>query len=394
MAEKYDVAVIGGGPAGYVAAIKAAMLGGRVILFEKDVVGGTCLNRGCIPTKSYIKTAETLEEIKNAAKRGIAADPKPSVDMNKVVEYKNGVVKKLTGGVAGLLRSRGVTVVSGEAKLSGRQAISCGGKEYEAASTLLCGGSMPGLLPIPGLDLPGVLTSDSILDITKVPETLCVIGGGVIGCEIATAFAAFGSKVTIVEYTPSLVPMMDGELAAATEKALKAAGIEVMTGTAVSAVEKSGKGLAVKAGDARIECENVLLSVGRKPDLSCLGSLSGEIEAERGYVVVNDRMQTSIPNIYAPGDINGKCMLAHAAFKMGEVAAENALGKKTPCKLELVPSCVYTLPEVASVGMTEEQAVQKYGKDKVAVGRFPFAANGRALACGHSEGFVKVLIDK
>ena len=394
MAEKYDVAVIGGGPAGYVSAIKAAMLGGKVILFEKDVVGGTCLNRGCIPTKSYIKTAETIEEIKNAGKRGIVNDPKTVVDMEQVVAYKDGVVKKLTGGVAGLLRSHGVTVISGEASLKDKTTVVCGGKEYAAAATLLCGGSVPGAIPIPGTELEGVLTSDTILDLKEIPGELCVIGGGVIGCEIATAFAAFGSKVTIVEYAQALIPMMDKELSAATEKSLKAAGITIMTATAVSQISKEGGKLTVKAGGNGIVCDKVLLCVGRKPDLSCLGSLSGEIKTEKGYVVVNEKMQTSIPNIYAPGDINGKSMLAHAAFKMGETAAKNALGAKERCKLSLVPSCVYTLPEVASVGMTEAEAVKTYGKDGILTGRFPFAANGRALACGHPEGLIKVIASK
>lgn len=394
MTEKYDVAVIGGGPAGYVSAIKAAMLGGKVILFEKDTVGGTCLNRGCIPTKSYIKTAETIEEIRSAGMRGIVNDPKVSVDMGKIVAYKDGVVKKLTGGVAGLLRSHGVTVVKGEAAMEDKTTIVCGDEKYTAAATLLCGGSVPGSIPIPGTDMDGVLTSDTILDLKEVPQELCVIGGGVIGCEIATAFAAFGSKVTIVEYAPTLIPMMDKELASATQKALKTAGIEILTATAVSRISKDGKKLLVKAGDVDITCDNVLMCVGRKADLSCLGSLGGEIKTEKGYVVVNDKVQTSIPNIYAPGDINGKSMLAHAAFKMGEIAAINAMGKQKMCKLSVVPSCVYTLPEVASVGMTEEEAAQKHGEDAILIGRFPFAANGRALACGHAEGFVKVVAAK
>ncbi|MEA4854301.1 MAG: dihydrolipoyl dehydrogenase [Christensenella sp.] len=391
MSEKFDVAVIGGGPAGYVSAIRAAMLGGKVVLFEKDTVGGTCLNRGCIPTKSYIRTAEVLEEIKNAGSRGIINNANASVDMEKVVAYKNGVVKKLTGGVAGLLRSHGVAVVSGEAVMTGKTTVLCGGKEYEAASTLLCGGSVPGTLPIPGVDLPGVLTSDGILGITEVPKTLCVIGGGVIGCEIATAFAAFGCEVTIVEYMPSLLPMLDEELAAAAKKSLEEAGIRILAGTAVSAVEETEGGLAVKTAQGDVQCEKVLLAVGRKPDLACLGSLAGQIKTQRGYVVVNDKMQTNIPNIYAPGDINGKCMLAHAAFQMGETAAENAMGKPEVCKLEFVPSCVYMLPELAGVGLTERQAAEQYGRESIRVGRFAFAANGRALAAGHRKGFVKVV---
>ncbi len=394
MAEKYDVAVIGGGPAGYVSAIKAAMLGGSVVLFEKDTVGGTCLNRGCIPTKSYIRTAEMIEDMTSAAARGILATPAVGVDMQKVADTKNGVVKKLTGGVAALLRAHGVTVVTGEAHMEDRTTIVCDEKRYQASSTLLCGGSVPGTLSIPGADLPGVLSSDTILELTNVPASLCVIGGGVIGCELATAFAAFGSEVTIVEYASTLIPMMDGELCAAAEQSLRKKGMHILTSTAVSAIRKEKNKFVVQAGSEEITCERVLISVGRKPDLSCLGNLCEEIKTEKGYVVADQNMRTSIPNIYAPGDINGKCMLAHAAFVMGETAAKNAMGAQEVCRLDRIASCLYTLPEIATVGMSQEQAKKRYGSQNIAVGRFPFSANGRALAGGHGEGFVKVIIEK
>ncbi len=394
MLKEFDVAVIGGGPAGYVAAIKAAMLGGKVVLFEKSVVGGTCLNRGCIPTKSYIKTAEVMHEIIHAHKRGIVNDAKCGVDMGKVVAYKNDVVKKLTGGVAGLLKSHGVSVVYGEAAMETEKTIVCGGETYGAKSVLLCGGSVVGMVPIKGIETEGVLTSDSILDLTVLPKRLLVIGGGVIGCEIATAFGAFGSKVTIVEAMPGILPMLDAELSAQTQKIMKGNGIDVITGKGVEEISKTSGGLAVKVDGKIIECDNVLLSVGRKPDLTCLGKLKDKVTTERGYVVVDDKMRTNIANIYAPGDINGRSMLAHSAFKMGEVAAANALGHNETCDLSLVPSCVYTIPEVASVGMDEKTAMEKLGKDAIGIGRFPFAANGRALASGTTDGFIKVIIDK
>ncbi len=395
MAYQYDVAVIGGGPAGYVSAIKAAQLGGKVILFEKDVVGGTCLNRGCIPTKTFVKTAESIETIKHAAQRGILNDPKTSVNMPKVVEYKNGVVKKLTGGVAVLLKSNGVDVVYGTAKMVNETTISCGDKTYTAKSTLLCGGSKAGIIPIPGVENPNVLTSDGILDIQELPGRLCIIGGGVIGCEVATAFAGFGSQVTIVELADRLVPNMDAELSALMKKSLEKLGIKVLLGKKVEKIaDQGGKPAVVASGEAPIVCDKILLSIGRVADLECLGSLAEKIKVERGKVVVDAQMRTSIPNIYAPGDINGLSMLAHAAFKMGETAAANALGHSERCDLSLVPGCVYTLPEAASVGLTEAQAVEKYGKANIAVGRFPFGANGRALASGEPDGFVKVIIEK
>ncbi len=392
MSREYNVAVIGGGPAGYVAAIQAAMLGGAVVLFERDVVGGTCLNRGCIPTKSYVKTAEIIEQIHNAQKRGIKNDPHTSVDMNEVVAYKNRVVKQLTGGVASLLKSRGVKVVKGGAKLIDEHTIACGADKYQADSILLCGGSVSGRIPIPGATLPGVLTSDEMLDLTDLPAKLCVIGGGVIGCEMATAFAAFGSEVTIIEAEQRLIPMMDAELSGLMLQSLQKQGIRVMLAQNVTGIEKSGSTLLVKNSEENIECDKVLLSVGRKADISCLGDMKDSYTIERGYVKVGDDMRTSIANIYAPGDINGRSMLAHAAFKMGEAAAKNAMGHSEKCDLTLVPSCVYTLPEASSVGLCEEEATAKFGGG-ISVGRFPFMANGRALASGEGAGMIKVIID-
>ncbi len=393
MDQIFDVAVIGGGPAGYVSAIKAAMLGANVVLFEKSVVGGTCLNRGCIPTKSYVKTAEVLEQIHSSAQRGIVFKGETSVDLGKVVDYKNGVVKQLTGGVAGLLRSRGVKVVNGEAKMLTPTTISCDGKTFEAKNTLLCGGSVCGRIPIPGVELEGVMTSDDILDMREMPKRLCIIGGGVIGCEIATAFNAFGSEVNVVEVAPTVVPMMDAEISALMKTSLEKQGIKINVGVKVEGVEKKGKELVVKTSNGDVVCDKVLLSVGRKADLTSLGDL--KVEMDRGYVKVADDMRTNIPNIFAPGDINGKIMLAHSAFKMGEVAAENAVhGTNKAVNLNCVPSCVYTIPEASSVGLTQKEAEEKFGKDNISVGKFPFAANGRALACGENVGMIKVIAHK
>ncbi len=390
---EFDVAVIGGGPAGYVAAIKAAQLGGKVILFEKDTLGGTCLNRGCIPTKTYLKTAEYLHHIRRAGERGIVANPEATVDMEKVVAYKNNVVKTLTSGVAGLLKSNSVQVIKGKAKLSGKNEIECDDKKYTADKVILCGGSKAGVIPIEGIDHKDVLTSDGILDITEVPERLCIIGGGVIGCELACAFSAFGSKVTVVELMDRLVANMDASISAELVKALKADGIEVQLGAQVKSIEdKDGKPVVV-TDNGRIECDKVLLSIGRTADLECLGALKDEIKTEHGKVIVNDRMETSVQGIYAAGDINGKSMLAHSAFKMAETASMNAMGHDHVCELKYTPSCIYTIPEAASVGLTEEDARQQYG-DEVSVGTFPLMANGRSLASGEKAGFVKVIISK
>ncbi|MDR0689352.1 MAG: dihydrolipoyl dehydrogenase [Spirochaetaceae bacterium] len=398
MAE-FDIAVIGGGPAGYVGAIKAAQLGARTVLIEKDQVGGTCLNRGCIPTKALLKTAKLVHEIAEAPKRGIKTGP-AEVDMAAVIREKNRVVKKLTGGVASLLSANGVELIRGEGKLlggaSGGFNISVTGQSgIRAKKVLLAGGSQTAKLPIPGLDLPGVLGSTEILDLEEIPRRLVVIGGGVIGIEMAMIFRSFGSKITVIEAMPRILPFMDHETSALIHKILAARGVEILSGVGLSKIEKPGDFKLILADGKNIEADSVLVSIGRTGDLSCLG---GEgIQTERGKILVNDYMETSVPGVFAPGDINGKKMLAHAAFKMAETAAENAaaqLGLPGSVKkpdLDHVPSVVYCFPEAAAVGLTQEEA-EKEGA--VAVGRFPLAANGKALSAGQGEGFVKILSDQ
>jgi dihydrolipoamide dehydrogenase len=389
----YDLAVIGGGPAGYVGAIRAAQLGGKVILFERDTVGGTCLNRGCIPTKTYLKTAEYLYDIRHAHLRGILNDGDASVNLPGAVRYKDEVVGKLTSGVAGLLKSYKVTTVYGDAAPAGAHEVVSGERTFSAAGMMLCGGSVPAAPPIPGIGHSGVWTSDDILSATELPRRLCILGGGVIGCEIACAFSAFGSDVTIVEMLPRLVANMDSSLSELIERSLSGNGVRVITGTAVCAIE-SADGLPVLVvDDSRIECDKVLVATGRVPDLSCLGALKHDIETGNGAIKVDDAMRTSVEGVYAAGDVTGRVMLAHAAFRMAETAAENAMGGHRSCDLKYTPSCIYTSPEAASVGLTEDAARERYG-DSVSVGRFPFAANGRALASGAPAGFVKVIIDR
>ena len=392
-AGEYNVAVIGGGPAGYVAAIRAAQLGGKVILFEKDVVGGTCLNRGCIPTKTYLKTAEYIHHIKGAAARGIIVNAETSVDMPKVVAYKDKVVKTLTGGVAALLKSNGVEVVKGTAKLAGASLVECGGKTYAAQKVILCGGSKAIRIPIPGVDHKDVMTSDDILAMKELPKRLGIIGGGVIGCELASAFSAFGCEVTIVEMMDRVVSMFDKDVSAELDKSLRKSGVKVMCGRKVEEIADAAGHPVIVTDEGRVECDKVLLSIGRAADLDCLGALAGQIKTERGKVVVDDTMKTSVENIYACGDINGRVMLAHSAFKMGEVAAENCMtGEGRKCDLRYVPSCLYTSPEAASVGLTEEKARELH-PEGVRIGLFQMAANGRSVASGERQGFIKVIAD-
>lgn len=394
MSETYDVGVIGGGPGGYVAAIKAAQLGGSVILFEKDTVGGTCLNRGCIPTKTYVKTAEYMHHIKNADKRGILIDPsKLGVDMVKVVDHKNQVVKKLTGGIAGLLDSHGIVRIKGTGTLTKEKKILCEGRTYHVNHIILAGGSKPVIPPIPGADNPRILVSDSILDLDQIPKTLVIIGGGIIGCEFATAFAAFGSHVSIIELADQLVPNMGKDIHKYLQKSLKAMGVKMLLKTSVQEIKEIPSGnLIMKTSDKKeIEADSILIATGRCADLESLGDLKEVINTEKGYVSVRDSMETNSPDIYCVGDMNGQSQLAHAAFKMGEVAAINAMGGNEKVDLRFVPKCLYTLPEAAVVGLSLEECEKEYD---VAIGNFSFMANGRALASGETEGFVKVMIDR
>ncbi len=390
--DEYHVAVIGGGPAGYFAAIRAAQLGAKVAIIEKRWYGGTCLNVGCIPTKTYLKNAEIIEAIEMGAARGINfASTKYSIDMNQVVKFKDGVVKRLTMGVEALLKSNGVDVFRGVAKINkNKDVVVDGNRIIKADKIILAGGSKVSRINIPGIDNPRILSSDELLSLKEVPETLTVIGGGVIGVEMALAMHAIGSKVTIVEMMDRIVPAIDAEASKVLADTLKKKGIKILNSVSIVGIEEANNKLQVKLANGEvIESDKALLSIGRVPDLEGVGEI--EFETERGKIKVDSFMETSVKGIYAPGDVNGIKMLAHVAFRMGEVAAENAVkGNHREVKLASAPSVVYTIPEVAMVGLTEEQAREKYD---VRVGRFDFAANGRAMASGENLGFVKVIAD-
>ena len=389
----YDVVVIGGGPAGYVAAIKAAQVGGKVAIVEKSELGGTCLNRGCIPTKAYLHNAEIIEGVKHAAGRGIMIEnPNFTVDMDKVLGMKSKVVKKLVGGVGALLKSNGVDVFKGVGTITkDKNVLVNGEKLVETDKIIFAGGSKVSRINIPGMDSKLVMTSDDILELNEVPETLAVIGGGVVGVELGQAFSTFGSKVTVVEMMDRIVPGMDAEVSNTLRTALEKKGMTIMTSTKLQEiVEKDGKLHIKLEGKEDLVVDRALLSIGRVPDLEGIGEV--EFELERGRIKVDEFMETSVKGIYAPGDINGTKMLAHAAFRMGEVAAENAVnGNNHVAKLDLTPAAIYTMPEVAMVGLTEEQAREKYD---ISVGKFSFAANGRAIASDEDFGFIKVIADK
>ncbi|AQU11460.1 dihydrolipoyl dehydrogenase [Clostridioides difficile] len=386
----YDVVVIGGGPGGYLSALKAALLGGRVALVEENILGGTCLNRGCIPTKTYIKTAEILEEIDQLSKRGVKVTVDKEQDIKKAIKYKNRVVKKLTAGVGGLLKSRDVDVFNLKASVKEEhKVILSDGKVLDTENIIIATGSKVRILPIKGIESNLIITSTEALDLETVPEELVIIGGGVIGCEFAEIFNSRGSKVTIVEMEDRVIPRMDKELSESLKYSLSKKGINVLTKKKVSEFKEEGNNILVCIeGEEPIKADLCLYAIGREANLSGIEDL--DIKIDKGSIVVNSKMETSMPSIYAVGDVTGGVMLAHAAFKMGEVAASNALGVNKEVDLGALPSCVYTIPEVAAVGITEEDARKKYN---VKVGKFNFAGNGRALASGQEQGYVKVVAD-
>lgn len=387
----YDVAIIGAGPGGYVAAIRCAQHGLSTVLIERDEVGGTCLNSGCIPTKALAKNAALLRELAQAGERGIlVGDVK--VDMARVLAMKNNVVRQLAGGVGMLLEANGVRVVRGRAHVTSPSSLTVNEERISFKNLIIATGSSDTLPPLQGMEGEGVLTSAELLAIDHVPERLAIIGGGVIGCEFASIFSAFGSRVTIVEAMPRLLPQMDAELSAALGRSFSANGIRVLTQAKVSGVATDGSEyrLEFEGGQGEpLVADRILAGIGRSPNLDGI-DLQG-LEMDGGHIKVDEQMRTNIPNVYAVGDVTGELPLAHVASAQGIVAADAIAGGREKISYDAVPRCVYTIPEVGAVGLSEQQARAQY--PEIAVGRFPMAASGRALAAGAPEGFVKLIAD-
>lgn len=394
----FDLIVIGAGPGGYTAAIKAAQAGLNTALIEEREVGGTCLNRGCIPAKAMIHASSLYREMQESGRFGVfAADV--TYDYEKILSYKEETMSSLIQGVEQLLKANKVEVIQGSGILqkNGTVAVKSDSGEnlMKSGKILLAAGSKPLVLPIPGMDLPGVLTSDDLFRLREVPESLLIIGGGVISVEFATIFQSLGTKVTIVEAMPRLIPNMDKEIAQNLKMILKKRGIDVHLAASVQGVAGSGDQLVCtfseKNKDVEISSQYVLCAVGRGPNIAGLFAEGVQPEMERGRIVVDDKFATSIDNVYAIGDLIQGAQLAHTASAQGVCVVEKLAGKTPAIDLSVIPGCVYTDPEIASVGITEDQAKEK--ERQVKVGKFIMSANGKSLISKEERGFIKIISD-
>ena len=390
--EQFDLLVIGGGPGGYSIAISAAKKGLKVALFEKQHLGGTCLNIGCIPTKYLVDKANALEKVRSLAEKDIFRDV-GTFSFRKIQEGKTEVTGKLVKGVKQLLKKSGVTVVNGEAALKADRVVACGGQEYQGKHVVIATGSSALTISIPGAEY--CIDSTGALNLTRLPKALVVIGGGVIGLEMACVFASYGSEVTVVEMLPDLLPKEQPQAVRMLRSALKKRGIKVLTGAKMLRVEKTGGGLRavyeVKGKEESADCDQVLMTVGRKSNLCGIDAKAlGLALDEKNYIVVDDHQRTNLPGVYAIGDVAGGPLLAHAAYAEGETALADILGlEHTPSKV--IPACIYSNPCFASVGLTTE-AAKAAGYTPV-MGSFAYDANGMALTEGVS-GMVYVVMDK
>ena len=364
-----DVVIIGGGPGGYVAAIKAAHLGLKAVLVEKDKLGGVCLNKGCIPTKALISTVEVLNHIQRAEEFGIQVKDY-SFDFPVIMKRKDQITRRLSSGVEQLMKANQVRVIRGEGQIV-----------------------EPGTVEV--LDVEGVITSDEALSLSELPSRMIIIGGGVVGIEFAGIFKALGVEVTVVEMLPRILLPIDEEIALRLTQLLKKRGIEILTDCKVKGIKKNNQNLEILVsttdGEKKLETEKALLAAGRVPELGNIDVQGLGIELDKKAIKVDEKMRTNIPGIYAVGDVVGKLMLAHVASQEGIVAAENISRKEVLMDYRAVPNCVFSMPEVASVGLTEEEARKENSNIKIS--KFPFIANGKALGMGETEGMVKIIAD-
>ncbi len=398
----YDVAVIGSGPGGYVAAIRAAQLGAKTAIVEKQYLGGTCLNVGCIPSKAMLHIAEVLHSFESLDDLGIHLPQPPTYDMNQGVAFKDKVVKRMTSGVGVLLKGNNVDVFDGLGTVDASRNVTVkmndgSQQQFSADKIILATGSVPLMPPFEGIDGRNVMNSDTCWNLPKVPESLICVGGGIIGVELACMFDSLGSKVTILEMLPDVLAPVDEEVRRLLVRVLTKRGITIVTHAKVESISDNGDMRKVTAqteqGTQSYDAEYVLVAVSRKPNTSGLEQLMEQgLDNERGRVRVNERMETNLPGIYAIGDLVHGAGLAHVASTEGEVAAGNATGHETHMNYDVIPNPIYTFPEIAFVGLTEAQAKEQYPEARVE--RFPWSANGRAVGIDETEGFTKVILGK
>ena len=391
--ETFDILVIGGGPGGYSLAIAAARKGLKVALFEKEHLGGTCLNIGCIPTKYLVDKANTLEKLRGLVKKEIFTEA-GSLNYQQVQKGKSDVTAKLVGGVSFLLKKSGVTVITGEAVLKADRVVECGGQQYSGKNVVIATGSVPMMIPVPGYEY--CIDSTGALALPTLPASMVVMGGGVIGLELACAFAAYGTQITVVEMMPELLPREQKEAVRILTREMKKLGIVLKTGAKMLRIEKNGQLLRavyeIGSAEESVDCEQVLMAAGRRANLTGIDAQALGLALDQKHcIVVDDHLRTNLPGVYAIGDVVGGYQLAHAAYAEGEAALADILGEDKPYGTMPVPVCTYTLPVLASVGLTTEAAAQA-GYEPV-MGSFDYSANGMALAEG-AVGRVFVVADK
>jgi dihydrolipoamide dehydrogenase len=394
---QWDVAVIGGGPGGYVAAIRAAQLGLRAAVFEKERVGGLCLNWGCIPSKAILKNADVVNAVREGERWGLRGAEGVSFDYGAAHDRSREVVERIVGGVEGLLRDNGVEVVSGAASLGGTRTVVCEGREHRAANIIIATGASTRILP--GMEPDGevVITSREALARREAPARAVIIGAGPVGVEFAHMWRSYGSEVTLVELMDTLVPLEDPDIGRLLKRSFEARGIACRVGTRVTGIERTASGAVVRTEDREgtqaIEAEVVLVAVGFVPHTEGLSLETAGVKTTRGFIDIDTRMETSVPGIYAVGDVTGKLMLAHVASHQGVLAAEAiaGIGRPEPDYLQM-PRATFCQPQIGSIGFTEQGA--KEAGLRVRTGRFPLTALGKAVAAGYTEGFVKVVVDE
>jgi len=393
------VLIIGGGPAGYVAALRVSQLGGRATLVEENKLGGVCLNCGCIPTKFLLHGIELYHNVTGAEQYGIKTG-NVSINISKLQSEKCNVVNKLVSGVDALLSAGRVKVIYGRAKINSPDNVEITDRSGETQtvqpdSIIIATGARAAGLPIPGGEMPDILDYKGLLELENVPESIIMIGGGVIGVEMATFLNRLNCRVSIVEMMPRILPANDAETVRVLDDAMKKDGMDIYCGAMVEKIKDSGKNKKVTfsngKGTTTLEAEKVAVTAGMKPNIEGTGLDECGVEVNKDGIKVNERMQTSVPDIYAAGDVTGGIMLAHVAFAEGKKAAENAMGKVTFMDYQAVPQCIYTSPELAGVGLTEEEAEKHY---QIETGRFPFEASGMAAILGDTRGFVKIITEK